>query len=726
MPEQYKTIAITLYQECMITKQRNCKVDSIDTYLAGLQAKSYSAVQSPLSYYDMSFSIVLTNNDYNAINKTYNYAKLDMGIYYIYCFVIDAKLCGNGQVRYFFEVDTINSFWADMLFSDKCHITRQHQDRFQEVVMTEGANTLYRIIDKHPEEFNPPLFKSTSSYINQANFNMDWYLIYKTEKVLDPSDLSNPLHCYLCASSDFELERGGVSTETYTEDDFEGDHTYFINYSLGVNDADINIFYNNNLVQSLTLGTGSASKYDRVIIKCTISGGVKYLSINAKNSSTQIWFTPDIVFDELEIDGVIYACYVSANIYDSAQEKSDYTYNLVKQANILWDSGLGSNPQIKNITSIDKTDSTIMKIIGLPYCPTSATYDNNNNNYLFDLSKWRYNPEMQMLELTDLELNFKNTIATKDLSLNVSITKNSSTLTASRSKTYESKLYNSSFYQLKYSYDTFTKIIPFEDCLNVLLNNPTFNINFIMSNQLNSRFMFEFEVVDGYSWASEGDYPEFLMVSRNNEIALYNNDYLNYMRTGYNFDVKNKNLQKATSLIGAGVAVAGAVAGAVSGGIGFAVVGSLISTATTLVSSSIRADEALEQKQRQLQAQSGSVSANDDFNLLKKYSKNRLMESIYKVSTATENALYNYFFLFGYACNTYEKPKQNTRAWFNFIQFTPAFEENTGGPDEVFISQEMLDNFIERCKQGITIYHCNNYEWDFNQQYENWEAWIVE
>ena len=34
------------------------------------------------------------------------------------------------------------------------------------------------------------------------------------------------------------------------------------------------------------------------------------------------------------------------------------------------------------------------------------------------------------------------------------------------------------------------------------------------------------------------DYEDYLLVSRNNEETIFSNDYLNYIRTGYNYDKK--------------------------------------------------------------------------------------------------------------------------------------------------------------------------------------------
>ena len=46
------------------------------------------------------------------------------------------------------------------------------------------------------------------------------------------------------------------------------------------------------------------------------------------------------------------------------------------------------------------------------------------------------------------------------------------------------------------------------------------------------------------------DYDRLIYVNRNNEVSTYDNAYLNYIRTGYNYDVKNKNRNIASSILG--------------------------------------------------------------------------------------------------------------------------------------------------------------------------------
>lgn len=70
-----------------------------------------------------------------------------------------------------------------------------------------------------------------------------------------------------------------------------------------------------------------------------------------------------------------------------------------------------------------------------------------------------------------------------------------------------------------------------------------FDVYFKPTNTINSKFAFHFD----YSTLKDAafgtfkqtiDYEDYLLVSRNNEETIFSNDYLNYIRTGYNYDKK--------------------------------------------------------------------------------------------------------------------------------------------------------------------------------------------
>jgi hypothetical protein len=57
-----------------------------------------------------------------------------------------------------------------------------------------------------------------------------------------------------------------------------------------------------------------------------------------------------------------------------------------------------------------------------------------------------------------------------------------------------------------------------------------------------------------------------LLSSRNNEMTIFSNAYLNYLKTGYNYDKKSRAIESASRWGGVVISAAGAAVSAVAGG----------------------------------------------------------------------------------------------------------------------------------------------------------------
>lgn len=710
------TCSVTIYANCDITEERNCRVDNIEDYLDSLDnnnKKSYPLVQTFNTKLDLVTEVVLTLNEYSSETTGWNYMKVYISPNNYYYFITDVKRRGNGQARFYLKLDTVNTIWWALKLQPTTHVMREHKDRFikRNDYDEEIGGKLYRIVDREPESITPELFRSsaeTTIYDSDANF--DWFLVYKTEQELGESD-NNPLHCYLCASQDLELGMN-VLTKTIDAEDFpEEYYLYFRNNAYN---------YGTIVVGGNTINV--TSDYYYVIQNDGVSIQVTIFLANGNYSSSASG--PSITFT-----GVFERIYKSNSVIFDTSKIDTTAFGVIVEMNDQYFVGVGNNATIKSIDSIDRTDSKIMKIIALPYCPVNYTYDEDEDKYTFNMSNWEYSYGMQMLMLKDLSIDFIHQIYTK---ANSDMYAYAIPIPASKvylkSVDYESKLYNSSFYQVKYFYDTFNKVLPYEDYDHDLDNDVYTTISLKVTNQIQSRFIFNFNV-DDYSYKSLGDYPQYMIVQRNNEITLYNNDYLNYMRSGYNYDVKSKDRSLLFGGAALGIGIGGTLAASTGIGVGVAV--GILASSLSFVNNAISQDAQIKQKMNQLQQQSGTVSVNDDFNLLKYYSGNRLKYIEYSVSDITKNALHNYFHLCGYSTNYYGVPNLNTRYWFNFVQMTPVFkvEDSNGIQEEIKFTEEFRKDIIQRCEAGLTIFHMNKVgttnRWDFEQKYENWEEWIV-
>lgn len=223
-------------------------------------------------------------------------------------------------------------------------------------------------------------------------------------------------------------------------------------------------------------------------------------------------------------------------------------------------------------------------------------------------------------------------------------------------------------------------------------------------------------------------YGEFLNVNRQNEVALYNSDYLNYIRTGYNYDKKAKTRQIAASLTQAGFSALGIVgslavpaagvvgaAGAIS--FGTSVASSLASTLNTAIGN----EQAIQQKLDTAKMSAASVSNTDDLNLLSYYNGNRLIRYTENINDNIKQGLYNLFRLTGYACNEYSIPTFDSRLYYNFIQCKADFEES-----KWTYAKSFLDDIKAKYGIGVTVFHKVDNAYDFLQTKENFEKWMIE
>lgn len=234
-----------------------------------------------------------------------------------------------------------------------------------------------------------------------------------------------------------------------------------------------------------------------------------------------------------------------------------------------------------------------------------------------------------------------------------------------------------------------------------------------------------------YITGSKGteDYDNMLAVARNNEEVLFNSQYLNYLRTGYNYDLKTKERQEAAGAAGLGISIASLLASIAltASGYGTAlgiagIVGSVTGIAGSAVSyakTTAQNEENIQRKLQESQNQAVSVLNADDFDLLEAYSGNVAKMCTYEVSTQMKNALNDMFHYAGYVVNEQYKPQIDTRYWFNFLQADLVI--NTWKNVPVDIQEDVKKRFNE----GVTFFHCHTINsvktWDIAQEKENLE-----
>ena len=420
-----------------------------------------------------------------------------------------------------------------------------------------------------------------------------------------------------------------------------------------------------------------------------------------------------------------------------ASTNATYLFGIsgVGNYNYIYNTGTETSTTLVGAASIDRTDAKNIKIIELPYSPTTIIDNGSQSPKIAEC--WTYDSGDNAFILNDENASFVNEfvsdvinpLAGLKVKLPVTITKNEL-----RDDKYESKIYHSDFYSYKFIYDSFSlsfmdEMVDVTKAENLL--DEKLKIKFVTSRNIVSKFTF---MLPQYKLKySLMDYDGIINVSRNNEQVLYNSQYINYLRTGYNYDLKSKQRQEVAAGTGIGLSALGTAVG-IALGLGTnnplvtagAVISGAISLSSQLVSyakSMAEAEQGLERKLLDLQNQRVSVMNADDIDLLNAYSNNRAKLCLYSISDQMKSALYDLFYYCGYSCYEQKIPNINTRYWFNFLQCDL---DITGYNSN--LSSDIINELKTKFSDGVTFFHYHAGQttmWDVDQEKENWEVSLL-
>ena len=590
----------------------------------------------------------------------------------------------------------------------------------------------YRKIDFVPEGINPVLIQKSSNNIETSGvLNQNWYLLYRNTNNPDPNELVNPVECYLIPEESIPVSTGSISGGRLTASSLENNKYYF----LKLQDID----------NQITLPNGVSWNW-------TISGCMPFALVYKLSSGKLACFLgtivnptglPDDNFIQF-IDAYFDIEYITLNYlpqkyvkYSSADMSvADLHYDL-SNATDYWDTDLEEN-YIDGINTLYRADAKNIKLIKLPYCPYKFTQSGGVLNIID--TDWNYetiqqadNSYMKILSLHNLNAKLQSDFSAAshnpftNLKVNIVSIRDDDLRDMDE---VDSKLFHSAFYSPTYVYDSFAFHVDLEKCelSHYIENGVSANkVVFNMTSTINSKFMFTFAnyVCD----KSESNFYNVLPIARNNEVVLYNVPYINFVKSGYNYEIKAKNLQNASNFIGLGLS------GASLGAAMFvptvplkaaAVVGALVSMAMSIkstITSAIQGEENIKQKLNQYSNQAASVMGSDDVDLMTEYCDNRLKYMVYEPTDVMKNLLNDLFFYAGYSSNRMGIPNHHTRLNFDYLECDASIQA------VATIPEECLGELINCFKNGITYLHKTDRatdKWDFAQKYENWEITLME
>lgn len=447
---------------------------------------------------------------------------------------------------------------------------------------------------------------------------------------------------------------------------------------------------------------------------------------------------------------------------------------------------VGITPMM-TIDEIDRTDSRLIRIIELPYAPNEPVAHGSGANLFYDFGEnWSSSADYDADNLDmvrsfqligDIEPDFTHTLS-ETYNLDGVIAVSSATLPYLRPwyREYETKLRHSDYQKHMFVYDNFSMELK-EELLFGQFNywnhenapsgvNLTFTIQFTASSNLTSGNLFSLHAYyDGddiaeHYYESDEVYPLTLIGIRNNEVNLYNASYLNYIRSGFNYDMKSKYIQGKqgmlsaeqgliNGLLGSVNSVAG---GSVSGGI-HAVVGAVGSfynynvAIKQLYLQQLQTQNQIDKTLAQSAIQATSVAGADNLSLFNKYNGNKLLLVEMSILNIYKEKIAHLFHYFGYNSQKYKIPNFTGRCFFNYVKCQPAlkdipmlnaYRKNNVPPVPTFIikggSDKLLQDALKRFADGVFIIHkfapneiIGNTEdtWNISMDKENWENFIL-
>lgn len=714
------TSKIILYNT-NITPDRNCVVDNFTTYLSNcfqseienfqyqkIQLNMRIKIENPQTYFpESAFNYVGIKNSDN--NKTFYY------------FIVgEPRWLSANATELTLYMDTINTFRDNLVWTSKTHITRQHKDRYYKDSKTADGSFTYveRYIDDYDEGLNPVKYLSYEQKIVNDKINVNWYLIYRNKEAVSANTIV-PIECQCCGSIPLTIgvAQNGLDPEKIPQ-----------NTSILVLSSDnaADFIYTTTSGESYTIGKTQVYRallfVKRTSNSFTVSGLTKDGGITNKDFEANR--------TTVALKGQTLKCHQFNNqIISRSISSSDADDKVAQEANDTYTLGTATDT-LKSIDDVDKTDIKLVKIIKMPYAPFEITLTGQN----LDLPKgWKV--VNGFLVPNDLGIEFLTTAGVAAMATGRAVfqntdLKNYKNVTAQSTYEFrltqaEPKLLHSAFHTERYLYDNFDKELLLE---RYIPNNDPVDkvvIKFKQSNNISSNSLFDFSFPNG-TYKKTNLYDNYLNVNRTNELALYNSDYLNYIRNGYNYDKKVLAQQQLSSGLGVVINLASSIASfaltanPISAAAGITFASQTIVSLANSITQTVQGEESLRQKLDNSKDRAASVSNTTDLDLLSYYNGNRLWLTREDISESLRDGIYNLFRLTGYGCDKYEVPVTNTRVWYNYIQCSPEFNEA-----QWLYGKEVLDDIKNRYQTGVTNYHAVDSEYDWNQEKENYETWLV-
>ena len=738
------TYNIVLVHQDKRLKEKNFIIE--DNWMATFQTgvvKSYFTTDIPIlhklnleiivplsdTYLEMGGSATLPQN-YCAIRQSID----NVGKKWYFYWITNYEWMSESAIKLYLRMDTINTFIpfldsfttkVDWTFKANTLVEREHKDRWKKIPNT---TTFVRNIDKESEDNASAIFKTYEETI-EGDYQK-WYLLYKNKEAIDVSHLTqvNPVETQVIpeynlsyyTSAGYLVDTGVVNTSANGVSNRLSNQVIYV-----IDGTQHEVYYGRLYSEDNFIRFG----------ELYTSGGVTSFRVIEVRKKGNSWISSEIFNSNLSSIKHIHTELYGNTLPKVAVMSAVYTDNTEPTFinEVALASASTTSREVLGIKHLDRSNSKLIKCIELPYCPIelSDNWDIEHTTseeglVLFEDNTLKY----------DLYIEGASTFFKDELE---EITTNP--LSQAQNIKYESKLLHSDYKVNKLVYDSYSQQMK-NEYINWASFGGEIDITMITSSNYSSCFMFENEVITYYyedGWKNE-DYQGYLVISRNNDLSLYNSQYVNYMRNGYSFDVKARQQQTSTGWLKLGLNVLGSVASFATGGLigglsaplkAVAQVGAVAKGVTgvssgvaSLITNAMESQRVIDEKIAQAQAQAVSIQGADDLSLLDRYTAgNKAKIVTYECSPKMKQLAYMKMLYYGYKTNEMKIPDINTRWWWNFLQCELEMDTYTHIPEEI------IADIKAKYKEGVTFIHKRvlngTNSWDLAQVSENWELTIV-
>ena len=548
----------------------NFYIEDIESYLKTLPSTAKREEWDNLNYLKlgMNLTIKLPLNQVHQIENTCNYAIIEQDNNTYYYFVVDANWIAKGTVQLVLTLDTLQTFFLRLKWSDKTQITRETQDRLVKL----NTNYYLRKIDKYNEGFNPAKVQKVNETPINSALGGKWYLVYMSNPATTQDKTGNPMFMGLLGTTSYTIYNA-VNNGTPYNWVFDSSKVYYITES--------------NAVINLTTSAGGAPKtftLGDVVDGNKISRAFKIYWDTGNFTVRKLYYTGDTYpysfSDEKEVARVVATGNTISTLRVLHEALStDYNKGITNIDKIdalpSITINAGTLPAVKTTPyrDFDNSNSRLSKIIELPYAPVSIT-KNADGTYNFDGCTFNYGYNIMQINTDRLSAIVREDTRLQDL-LYITIT--NPTATDKPNINLESKLYSSEFYDYAYYYDTDKQPIRLEDISTNMLNC-SINIYYNTTTTMNSDKQFYFAMHNA-TYNEMQPYEMYLNCARSTEKMILNDSYAEYIKNGYNYDLWNQKrqekiattnaiisgIQAGIGILGGGISAIGNIAGAFSG-----------------------------------------------------------------------------------------------------------------------------------------------------------------